>query len=158
MICDTSLDQQKSAKHMFLCTMCGGGGNLPNSCLAKIREKLNGINYACNRRFLMCLSAIDLIREKNTCEIFKMINKMTREHITESIKLSRVFARNRLDSGQIPPAIFRPSECVHQNLLSPRYRYRVDGGKTHDSIYRVDAGRHFIRSVLVLPLKNVFAV
>jgi hypothetical protein len=60
----------------------------------------------------MCFPAIDGYRG-NSCEIFKMINTIAREHIPESIKLNNVFALYQLDSRQTSPAIFRPLKLVN---------------------------------------------
>jgi hypothetical protein len=98
------------------------GENLSNSFSTKIREKLNRINICLQRAIF---APIDRY-QGNTCEIFKMINMITGKHIPEeSIKLSNVFARNRHDSGQIPPAIFRPWECVHKSFLNATGKYSL---------------------------------
>ncbi len=113
----------------------GGGGDLPNSFLTKVREKLNRTNISLQRAIFDAFIRHWFDTGGNACDIFKMIRG---DRIPESIKLSNVVAHNRLDSGQIPSAIFRSWECDHQNLLRWRkntQRYRI-----------FNAGRHLIRS------------
>jgi hypothetical protein len=62
----------------------------------------------------MCFPAIDGYRG-NTCEIFKMINTIAGKHIPGSIKLNKVYARYRLESGQTSFSSFIDS----QNKIRP---------------------------------------
>ncbi len=98
----------------------------------------------------MCFPAIDQYRG-NTCEIFKMINRIAWEHIPASIKLNNVFARYQLDSGQTSFAIFKPLKWVNKTFLKARYggnisRYWVDCGRIHYGIKFFNAGGHMVWS------------
>ncbi len=102
MICETDLISKNPQNYVLMYDV--GEGNLLNSLLTKVREKLNRTNKSLQRAIFDAFIRHWFDTGGNACDIFKMIRG---DRIPESIKLSNVVAHNRLDSGQIPSAIFK---------------------------------------------------
>ncbi len=129
---ETRLNHQKSAKHMFWCTM--RVGEKSTKLIIDKKPRKYGLAVAGFYMFSRHWSI-----RGGILYMWNLQNTIMGECIPRSLRLNFVFARNRLNSGYMSPAIFGPWDWVHQNFWKPRFqvnisRYRGNSEKKHNGI------------------------